>query len=381
METTESETLSSPLAYLPLELVYHALCLASISSRTTALACARVSSGVRRATACELYRSVILRRPAQIHGFVRLLLHYDGHREGVSEGLITRAGINPGPYVRNLIITHHVPTPFSTPTSSPPPSRPPSPSALRSWKVNEDPYEVIFAFCPQISRAVLQASFLHSSLVPGDPVNRMPWLTGGELVVLGPVFPSDWEAHVEKVIEATDSETKQRDDHEALGGSILSQTTHLTLLEPLSSPHVSARAIARLSRLTHIALRVRPPHPLSVQANNPFVDVLPLLASPSIVMVVILLETWHSPHYRTSRSRTMMEVEEFLMKKQKATENMNQLDELAQKMDERVYVVERMEEPSGSLVEGWRVESEEDVWERALSEREQRNMSRCSVIS
>lgn len=69
------------------------------------------------------------------------------------------------------------------------------------------------------------------------------------------------------------------------------------------------------------------------------------------------------------------------MKKQKTRENMKQLAELAQEMDERVYVVERMEEPSGSPVEGWRVDSEEDVWERALSEREQRNMSRCSVIS
>lgn len=380
METTESETLSSPLAYLPLELVYYALRLASTSSRTTALACARVSSGAQRATACELYRSVILRRPAQIDGFVRLLLHYDGHREKVSEGLITRAGINPGPYVRNLIITHHVPTPFSTPTSSPPPSRPPSPSVLRELKVAKDPYVVIFALCPQISRAVLQASFLHSSLVPGDSVNSMPWLTGGQLVILGPVFPSDWEAHIE-AIETTNSETKQRDGHEAWGGSILSQTTHLTLLEPLSSPHVSARAIARLPRLTHIALRVRPPHPLSVQANNPFVDVLPLLASPSIVMVVILLETWHSPYYRTSQSRTRIEVEEFWMKRQEARENMNQLAELAREMDERVYVVERMEEPSGSPVKGWRVESEEDIWERALLEREQRNMSRCSVVS
>lgn len=281
MDTT-AETFSSPLAHLPLDLVYHTLRFASANSRKTALACARVSSYVRRVTACELYHTVILRRPTQIDGFVRLLLQDNGHRGELAEGLISRTGINTGSYVQNLIITHHVPTPFSTPTSS----TPSSPSVLRALEEKKDPYVVIFALCPQISRAVLQSSFLHSSLVPGDPVNWMRWLAGGELVVLGPVFPSDWEAHIEAI------ETPGSDISTEIGGrdeacSILSYTTHLTLLEPLSSPHVSSRAIARLPRLTHIALRVRPPHPLSTQANNVFVDVLPLLASPSIVMVVV----------------------------------------------------------------------------------------------
>ena len=140
----------SPLRRLPLELVYHTLRLAAFDSRCTALACARVSSDVRRATAPELYHSVVLRRPAQIERFVDLLLDSYLHLSSSPFTSLPSAPNssspelepkectrrpNPGTFVRNLVITHHVPTPTPTPSSSPfatpPASRPPDRKSTR----------------------------------------------------------------------------------------------------------------------------------------------------------------------------------------------------------------------------------------------------------
>lgn len=77
-----------------------------------------------------------------------------------------------------------------------------------------------------------------------------------------------------------------------------------------------------------------------------------------------------------------MEVEEECrIWRQKVKERTDHLADLAREMDERLYVVERMGESSDDPVKNWRAESEEDVWERALVEREQRYMRTSYFLS
>lgn len=64
---------------------------------------------------------------------------------------------------------------------------------------------------------------------------------------MGPIFPTDWEEHARAIATADAPEG-------SASASVLTDVSHLRLLEPLSSPHFSVPYLAHLRNLTHLAL-------------------------------------------------------------------------------------------------------------------------------
>ncbi|TDL20064.1 hypothetical protein BD410DRAFT_791441 [Rickenella mellea] len=324
----------SPLADLPSEIILEVLAFAACSSKKTAIALTYVSSWVKHATAPYVYATVILRSARQINAFLALIRQHDGSPNG-------KHIVNPAPFVRNICITHHAPW------------RP------QGEGTETDPYGVIFSSCTNVRHAALQSTFLHSSLVPHHPVHR---LRCNELMVLGPTFPSDWEKHAEasapRVLSLDGGDdidpNEAREEHNETGASVLQHTTHLRLLESLSSPQFSGPHLTLLPRLTHLALLIRE----QIYSTNPFTELDPLLASPQLRMVVVSFD------FRT-----------WVDKKR----GLDDWAKLARKVDDRLFAVER---DRGDPLKHWAraVHGGDDIWSRAVREQTDRDSRKTVAV-
>lgn len=314
------------LADLPSEVILEIFAVAASSSKRTALTLSLVSSWTKSCTAPHLYATVILRSARQVAAFLALVTSHS------SPG--PKCNVSPASLVRNLCVTHHAPP-----------------------RGSADPYAVLFNACRNVRTAALQSTFLHSSLVPAHAVHK---LRCEELLVLGPTFPSDWETHAGAVAaSASSNAAADRKDgggamEEQATTSVLEHTTHLRLLESLSSPQYSGPHLTRLPRLTHIALLIRE----QVYSPNPFTELDPLLASPKLHMVVVSFDfrTW------VDKARRL-----------------DDWAELARRSDERLYVVERDDgDPLGQWADA--VSGGESIWSKALREQEERDVRRMGYM-
>lgn len=317
----------SSLAQLPYELLLLIFSFAAAESLHAAVSLTFLSSDVRKSTAQYLYRTVQLSSGRQVDAFLSILLGYSERPRSLS--LMN----NPAYYVRNLCVTHH------------------------AFGSSADPLSTIFEYCCKVENVALQSTLLHSSLVPGHSIHR---LHCADVTIFGPTWPSDWKRH------ARESDLWKGRFGQAPGDkliryqslsyvnpttTLLSHTTHLRLIDTVSSPHLSIPHLCSLPNLSHVAVKL---HEQNFN-NDPFAELKPLFSAPNLVMIIAVF------NFRVWKNKK------------------HSLDEwayLAQRRSNgRLFVLDGTDEDAVSEWVGT-VKGEENIWARARREHDSRPL--CS---